>query len=243
MLVVGLTGGIATGKSTVSALLKAQSVPVIDADVLAREVVQLGTRAHAQIIAAFGEDVCLPDGNGALDRAKLGALVFGDAAKRKTLNAIVHPAVRRAMLWGVVRCWLKGERFCVLDVPLLIEAGLWKWVGMVVVVYCSEEVQLKRLMARDGSTEDAAMARINSQMRISEKKLYADELIDNSGELSEVEEKVNSLLQKVKANVRWTWLLEWVVPPFGVVAAAWTLLVRSIRRRMASVSATVKKDR
>lgn len=100
---------------------------------LARKVVEPGTPALAQIVRAFGPDVLLPDGR--LDRAKLGRVVFADEDKRRTLNGIVHPAVRREMFWSILRCWWRGERVCVLDVPLLIEGGLWKWVGKVVVVY------------------------------------------------------------------------------------------------------------
>ncbi|KIJ34681.1 hypothetical protein M422DRAFT_181728, partial [Sphaerobolus stellatus SS14] len=131
--VVGLTGGIATGKSTVSTLLKSYGIPVIDADVLAREVVAPGTRGLSQIVKEFGQDILKDDGT--LNRPKLGDVVFRDESKRKKLNAIVHPAVRRAMLWSVFKCWMRGERLCVLDVPLLIEAGLWKWCGWIVVVY------------------------------------------------------------------------------------------------------------
>lgn len=130
---VGLTGGIATGKSTVSKRLQAKNIPVIDADVLAREAVQPGTKGLARIVKAFGKDVLLPDGS--LDRKKLGSIIFNDESKRRILNGIVHPAVRRAMLWGVIRCWTRGEKICVLDVPLLIEGPLWKWVAKVVVVY------------------------------------------------------------------------------------------------------------
>ena len=130
---IGLTGGIATGKSTVSTLFKQRGIPVIDADVLARKVVLPGTRAYAAIVATFGSDILQPDGY--LNRAALGARVFADATERARLNAIVHPAVRRAMIWDVMRCWLRGERMCVVDVPLLIEAGLWRWVAKVVVVY------------------------------------------------------------------------------------------------------------
>jgi len=108
---------------------------VVDADVLAREVVQPGTRAHAQIVQYFGEEVLLKDGSRELDRKRLGDIVFRSDEKRKVLNGIVHPAVRRAMFFSVVKCWLQGERVCILDVPLLIEAGLWKLVGWIVVVY------------------------------------------------------------------------------------------------------------
>jgi dephospho-CoA kinase len=131
--VVGLTGGISSGKSTVSAILKAHHVPIIDADVIAREVVLPGTRGLRNIVRTFGQDVLLPDGT--LDRKRLGSIVFNDEAKRKQLNAIVHPAVRWRMLREVVGCWLRGEKWCVLDVPLLIEGGLWKYVGLVVLVY------------------------------------------------------------------------------------------------------------
>lgn len=131
--VVGLTGGIGSGKSSVSRLLAQQGLPIIDADVLAREVVAPGTPGLTKIIHEFGGDVLQPDGT--LDRQKLGSIVFTDEAKRKKLNAIVHPAVRKAMAFKVAACWLRGERICVVDVPLLIEAGLWQLVGKVVVVY------------------------------------------------------------------------------------------------------------
>jgi dephospho-CoA kinase len=131
--VVGLTGGIATGKSTVSSLLKSRQIPIIDADVLAREVVQPGTTGLNRIVAHFGSEVLLPDGT--LDRKKVGAIIFNNEVKRKKLNSIVHPAVWRAILWNVFWCWLRGEKLCVVDVPLLIEGGLWKWMGKVVVVY------------------------------------------------------------------------------------------------------------
>lgn len=131
--VVGLTGGIATGKSTVSTLLKSYNIPVIDADVIARDVVLPGTPALAKIAKTFGQDVLRPDGY--LDRPKLGSIVFSDESKRKQLNAIVHPAVRWKMFTEVLRYWWKGEKMCVLDIPLLVESALWKFVGVVVVVY------------------------------------------------------------------------------------------------------------
>ena len=108
-------------------------IPIIDADLLAREVVQPGTSGYKQIVSYFGPDILAPDGS--LDRPKLGHIVFNDETKRKRLNSIVHPAVRKAMVWGVVKCWLAGQKICVVDVPLLIEAGLWKFVGKIVVVY------------------------------------------------------------------------------------------------------------
>jgi dephospho-CoA kinase len=132
--VIGLTGGIATGKSTVSKLLShTHHIQVVDADVLARQVVAPGTPALSRIVSTFGPSVLLPDDT--LDRKKLGTIVFNDEAKRRQLNAIVHPSVKRAMIKAVLACWFRGEKFCVLDVPLLVESSLWKWVGRVVVVY------------------------------------------------------------------------------------------------------------
>ena len=132
-IVVGLTGGIATGKSTVSSLLKAAHVPIVDADIIARQVVEPGTSSLAKIQATFGDEVLFPDGT--LDRKKLGSIIFNDEVKRRQLNKIVHPAVKKAMLWQVLGYWIRGYKYCVMDVPLLIEGGLWKWVGLVVVVY------------------------------------------------------------------------------------------------------------
>jgi dephospho-CoA kinase len=107
--------------------------------VIARQVVERGTPALRKIQATFGNEVLNPDGT--LDRKKLGSIIFNDEVKRKKLNKIVHPAVRRAMFWQVVTYWLKGHKYCIMDVPLLIEGGLWQWVGMVVVVYwCVEQV-------------------------------------------------------------------------------------------------------
>ncbi|KAI5997637.1 dephospho-CoA kinase-domain-containing protein [Pisolithus orientalis] len=228
MLVVGLTGGIATGKSTVSALLSASGIPIIDADVLAREVVAPGTRALSKIAAYFGPDVILPDGS--LDRKKLGSIVFNDETKRRKLNSIVHPAVTRAILWNILGCWIRGERMCVVDVPLLIEGGLWKWMGRIIVVYCSPEIQLQRLMARDKSTHAEASARLTSQQPISSKIAYADIVIDNSGSRSELEEQVLLSVKRLEHTVGRTWVVSWLLPPFGLLFAAWTLLVRMTLR-------------
>jgi len=234
MLVVGLTGGIATGKSTVSALLKSHAIPIIDADILARQVVEPGTKAYSQIVSYFGDDIRHPDGT--LDRPKLGSLVFNDAEKRKKLNSIVHPAVRQGMVWQVVRCWLKGEKICVLDVPLLIEAGLWKWVGRIVVVSCSEELQLSRLMSRDNFDEEAAKSRVSSQMPISEKTCYADHIIDNTGSKDELFTQVDALVRKLRGQAKWMWLLDWLMPPVGMFSALCSVAYRNIfRRRVKSI--------
>ncbi|KAG0707818.1 dephospho-CoA kinase-domain-containing protein [Suillus ampliporus] len=215
--VVGLTGGIATGKSTVSSLFKSQQIPVIDADVLAREVVQPGTKGLAQIVAYFGSE-------------KLGTIIFNNEAKRKKLNSIIHPAVSRAILSNVFWCWLRGEKLCVVDVPLLIEGGLWKWMGKVVVVYCSADIQLQRLMKRDKSSREDASARLNSQLPIAQKVEYADIIVDNSGSLQDLEQQVHSCLLKLERMAGWSWRLKWVFPPFALISALWTLGWRSVKR-------------
>ncbi|QRW04349.1 dephospho-CoA kinase [Ceratobasidium sp. AG-Ba] len=162
MLIVGLTGGIGSGKSTVSSLLASHGLPIVDADLIAREVVQPGEPAHAAICSTFGPSV-LVEGTQDIDRKKLGAIIFNDEHKRKQLNAIVHPAVRKAMFWSVVRHWISGQRVCIVDVPLLIETGMWKQVGKVIVVYVSKELQMQRLMRRDSSDRAAAQSRVSSQ--------------------------------------------------------------------------------
>ncbi|KAF7301076.1 CoaE-domain-containing protein [Mycena indigotica] len=225
MLVVGLTGGIATGKSSVSNLLKAKGIPLIDADVLARQVVAPGTTGLRKIVAFFGKEILLPDGS--LDRKKLGSIIFNDEAKRRKLNSIVHPAVRRAMLWAVVNNWLSGRRFCVLDVPLLIESGLWRFYGKIVVVFCSPEVQLERLMKRDNSSAEDASARLNSQLPITDKILYADHVVDNSGSPEDLEGHVNELVRVLKRDSGWSWRLSWLFPPYGVLSALLTLVWRA----------------
>lgn len=212
-----------------------------------------GTRALAQIVAHFGEDVLLPDG--ALDRPKLGRIIFNDEKERKALNAIVHPAVRRAMAWCVLGHWWRGERVCVLDVPLLIEGGLWKWVASVVLVYwyvlrippphqstsdsplhplapaSSPEIQLQRLMKRDGSTRDDASSRLRAQLPIASKVGYADIVIDNSGSPADLEDQVDALVKRLKREAGWSWRLAWWCPPLAVVSAAWTIGWRAAKRQ------------
>ena len=130
---MGLTGGIATGKSTVSAILKSSNIPVVDADLLARQVVEPGTPALKAIVSTFGHEVLLPDGT--LNRKMLATIAYNDETKMKLVNKIVHPAVRKALFWQTMRYWIRGYKYCVLDVPLLIEGGIWQWTGLVVVVY------------------------------------------------------------------------------------------------------------
>ncbi|KAJ7581624.1 CoaE-domain-containing protein [Mycena floridula] len=224
MLVVGLTGSIATGKSTVSRLLASKGIPIIDADLLARDVVA-SPSVLKRITKEFGEDILAADGT--LDRKKLGAVIFGDAAKRSKLNAIVHPRVRRAMVWNVLWMWATGKKICVLDIPLLIEGGLWKWVSKVILVYCTPETQLARLTERDGSSIQDAQQRIDSQMPVMSKLHFADYKLDNSGTEEELSRHVEELVKNLEKAAGWTWWFSWVCPPYGIVRAAWVLAWRT----------------
>ncbi|ESK91786.1 dephospho- kinase [Moniliophthora roreri MCA 2997] len=233
MLVIGLTGGIATGKSTVSSLLQTKHhIPLIDADILARQVVEPGTPALKRIVSVFGQDILFPDGT--LDRKKLGSIIFNDETKRKQLNGIVHPAVRWAMFKEVVKYWLSGEKMCVLDIPLLVESRLWRWVWGVVLVYCPKSTQLQRLMARDNSSSEEASSRLNSQLDIDVKLGYADEVVDNSGSREELETKVDALVLKLHRQAGLTWKLGWLFPPWGIFSAACILAYRNLWRRIPS---------
>ncbi|GAB6932912.1 dephospho-CoA kinase [Calditerricola satsumensis] len=192
---LGLTGGIACGKSTVLAMFARRGIPTVDADVLARRVVEPGEPAWREIVERFGADILLPDGR--IDRKRLGALVFADEAARLDLNRIVHPRVRAAMWHEVEEAERRGAKLVVCDVPLLFESGLEDRFDAVMVVYVPPEEQLRRLMARDGLTREEALARIRAQMPIEEKRRRADYVIDNSGPLAATERQVDAFLRQV----------------------------------------------
>lgn len=178
----GLTGGIGSGKSTVAARFRARGVPVIDADVLAREVVARGTPGLGEIVAAFGDQVL--DAGGELDRAKLAEIVFHDDAARRQLNAITHPRVRELAVARVQELEARGEPLACYEVPLLVETGLGEALRPLVVVFVDEATQIARTVARDGSSPEHARARIAAQMPLSEKAKLADHVIDNSGPIA-----------------------------------------------------------
>ncbi len=180
MRVIGLTGGIASGKSTVAAMLRELGARVIDADALAREVVEPGRPAWEEIVAWLGRDFLLADGS--LDRRKLGELVFADGKARAALEGITHPRIMAAAKEALAAAERDGCAVAVLDVPLLYEAGWDEGVDEVWVVYVDEATQRKRLMARDGLTDGQAAARMAAQMSLAAKAGRADVVIDNSGD-------------------------------------------------------------
>jgi dephospho-CoA kinase len=200
-LLVGLTGGIASGKSSVSRQLVELGCRLVDADLLAREVVAPNEPAWRAIVEAFGADVAGPDGQ--LDRKRLGALVFADPARRKVLEGITHPAIA-ARRQAILDAWAAEgfDGLVVLDIPLLIEVGAAGEVDRVVVVYAEPAAQLGRLMARDSFARAEAERRVASQMPLAEKVRRADFVIDNSGEPAETQAQVRAVHAALVAEHR-----------------------------------------
>ncbi|MBX3295480.1 MAG: dephospho-CoA kinase [Acidobacteria bacterium] len=197
MLRVGLTGSIAVGKSNVCEVFRELGCHVLDADQTAREVVEPGTKGLSRIVEAFGNDVL--QASGELDRKKLGAIVFADKDKRERLNAIVHPLVIEAQdEW--IRLVEAGDPngIAIIDAALMIESGGYKRFDKLIVVWCEPDIQLERLMKRDGLSEEDAKARIRAQMPQEEKKRFADHLIDTSAGFDETREQVNMVYSELK---------------------------------------------
>jgi dephospho-CoA kinase len=199
-LLVGLTGGLATGKSTVSDILRALGCIVLDADVLAREVVEPGQPALATIAQEFGADVLQADGT--LDRKRLGAIVFADPPRRRRLEAITHPAIRDRYLARLAE--LEGQGFegvVVWDAPVMIESGGYKHVDRLVVVITDAATQRARALARDGDRADVER-KIASQMPLADKAALADHVIDNSGDRAATEARTREVHAALLADLR-----------------------------------------
>jgi dephospho-CoA kinase len=195
----GLTGGLASGKSTVAARFRALGLPMLDADELAREVVAPGTEGNDAVVAAFGPDIRKPDGS--IDRAKLAEIVFNDPAKRKLLNSIVHPRIWALSAERARALEAKGEALACYEAALLVENGLADAFRPLVVVAAPEEVQLTRAMARDGATLEQARARLAAQLPLSAKIATADYVIDNSGDRASTERQADEVLSAIRARL------------------------------------------
>ncbi|KZM56511.1 dephospho-CoA kinase [Aeribacillus pallidus] len=191
-MIIGLTGGIASGKSTVSEMLKKRGIPVIDADLIAREVVEVGKKAYTEIVNAFGKEILNEDLT--INRARLGSIVFQNEDKREKLNSIVHPEVRLEMKRRQEQLISEGAKAVVLDIPLLFESNLKHLVDKVIVVYTGEKNQLERLMKRNNFSKEEALSRINAQMPLKEKVKFADAVINNDGTLEETEQQLENIL-------------------------------------------------
>ncbi|HLO04893.1 MAG TPA: dephospho-CoA kinase [Symbiobacteriaceae bacterium] len=220
MLTVGLTGGIASGKSTVSRLLRERGAPIVDADQIVHQLQAPGSPLVTEIAQAFGPEIIRPDGS--LDRPRLGAIVFADPAKRHQLEAIVHPPVR-AQIWAEVERHrqggspppggnlLRGQNggllggsppAVILDIPLLVEGGWQERLDQVWLVWVDATTQVERLMARDGLAREGALARIGAQMPLDQKRAVADLVIDNTGTLHETEAQVDHAWRALLASAR-----------------------------------------
>ena len=199
MRLLGLTGGIATGKSTFAEALRARGVPVVDADALARAAVAPGAPALAEIARTFGPGVLAPDGG--LDRKKMAAIVFSDPDARRRLEAITHPAVRRAMADETARLAAAGHDLAFYDTPLLFEVGLDAAVDAVVVVWAPPAVQRARLASRDGLGPAEADARLAAQLPVDEKAARADFVVENVGARDELGPKAERLLADLRRGL------------------------------------------
>jgi dephospho-CoA kinase len=194
-MIIGLTGGIASGKSTVSAKLKELGAAVIDVDILARGVVSKGEIAYNRIVQCFGGDILLPSGE--INRKKLGSIVFSDSEKLALLNSITHPEIINRVKERISELKSTGRKVIVVDAAILIEMGLHKFVDSVWVVVVDKEVQIKRLIERDKFDYKNAENRINSQFTNEVRKRYADVIIDNNLPIEEVGKKIEEIWNKI----------------------------------------------
>ena len=197
MLLVGLTGGIGSGKSTVARLLEKRGAVVFDADLLAREAVEPGTPGHAAVIDRFGADVLAPGGE--LDREALASIVFADPSARRDLEEIVHPEVRRLFAEGS-EAYRDTDRVVVFSAPLLVETGMHTAFEILVVVSATVATQIERLMRQRGMSESSIRARIVAQAPLEDKAAVADFLVDNEGTLDELDRQIARLWSDLSAR-------------------------------------------
>jgi len=195
---VGLTGGIASGKSMVAEILKRQGAAIINADVLAREVVEPGHQAWTEIVNTFGIAVLQPDRT--LDRQKLRAIIFDDAAARKKIESIIHPQVRALAEQRIREHAAAGYAVIVYEVPLLFEGNLQEWLRPVILVACDVDTQRNRLQSRDNLSAAQAQKHIDAQMSLEAKRRLADYVIENNGSLEDLKRQVQAVLEKIKTT-------------------------------------------
>jgi dephospho-CoA kinase len=198
MKLIGLTGGIASGKSTVADILRRLGAAVVNADVLAREVVEPGQDAWQEIVNTFGAEVLQADKS--LDRQRLRKIIFDDPDARKKLEAIIHPRVRALAEKRIRENAAAGHAVVVYEVPLLFEGNIHHWVRPVILVACAPETQIKRLGQRDQVNESDAQKHIAAQMSLAEKRKLADYTIENDGTLEDLERQVREVLEKINAT-------------------------------------------
>lgn len=195
MKVIGLTGGIASGKTTVARMIRQIGIPIICADRLAHQVVKPGCKAYQDIVKTFGRSIL--NKNATINRAKLGMIIFDNEKKRQRLNAIVHPEVMNVMKDQMTKLEKRGTKSVVLDIPLLYEEGLDTMCNEVIMVYAPVRQLKQRLIIRDKLDETQVNKRLKAQMSIEEKKKRAEHLVNNSGDLTKTQEQVERLLRQI----------------------------------------------
>jgi dephospho-CoA kinase len=199
LTVVGLTGGIASGKSTVARIMRDAGVPVLDADGLGHMVLEPGGAAHDAVVERFGEQVLGRDG-ATIDRQKLGGLVFDDPGRRAELEAITHPAIAALATRGLELIASRDEPLAIYEAALLVETGIYKTLAALIVVDCTLAAQIERLCARDGYSPHAAAARIASQLPSEEKLAVADYVIENNSGFGELKDVTLQILERVRGR-------------------------------------------
>ncbi|MBU4484249.1 dephospho-CoA kinase [bacterium] len=195
MKIIGLTGGIASGKTTVANVFKQRGFPVINADIVAHEALEIDSPTYSKIIEIFGNKIL--DKDKSINRDVLSRFVFSDESKRKTLENIVHPFVKAHIENEIQYFISKGEATIILDIPLLYECGWETEMDKVVVVWCSQEDQIKRAQKKWNFSREDILARINSQLPLYDKKTRADFVIDNVGDLNDLENQANAIIDKL----------------------------------------------
>ncbi|MCB9680901.1 MAG: dephospho-CoA kinase [Alphaproteobacteria bacterium] len=198
MLTFGLTGGIGTGKSTVAAQLRARGIPVLDADLVARDVVAPGSEGLAEIVAAFGPDVL--DASGALDRAAMRRRIMTDADARARLEAITHPRIFHGVMDALNALEEDGERIAGVEAALMVETGSYRLYDRLVVVSCAPDTQVARVVARDGVSADEARTVLAAQLPLADKEAVADVVVHNDGDLAALEAQVDALIVRLAAD-------------------------------------------
>ena len=196
MRIIGLTGGIGTGKSTVARFFREEGIPVVDADQVSREIMEPGSEVFRRIVLRFGKELLLPDGR--IDRRRLGEQVFSDPAARTDLEAITHPGIREGIVKSLHALEANGHEVAIVEAALIHEKGRGDLFQSVIGVRCEAPRQIERIMARDGISRDQATARIASQMDPGKKARASDYVIDNSGDLEDTRRQVAALARRLR---------------------------------------------
>lgn len=192
---LGLTGGIASGKSTADEFFKKKKIPIIDSDLIAHKIMEIGQNGYKAVVDYFGTDILNDDQT--INRRKLGGIVFNDKAKLKKLNELTHPLVHQEIKQQMAQYRANQEKLVVIDVPLLFESGFESLCNGVLVISITPELQIERLMKRNAFTKKEAIARINNQMPLSEKEKRATYVVANTGTIDDLEKKLSDLLQEI----------------------------------------------